>query len=359
MDPLLLNSSGDLPAAILQNKHFPITAPSIVKTRAHTSRNHFVRAAAKRQAQHKGANLCLDAGLPCTTSNWGEATCHRCGQQDTATTSARRPQLEKILHFEISTGNLQRANPRWTQVHRNRTARNHTHSIGKGASDELEGRDLARSKVPLPSDRYRLVRRPTLEREEAFRDASTARGNVYLGRKMPMTEDDQVAELYRMGLLYDDEQVRGESFNLDSINHEEPIYSIRTAKPSRKSKRSQSFSFNQPLHLDLSFTDLGGDQTIAQLLSSSSSDDDTSLPDSQSPSQRTFAPLRVIYELDGSQPSFDVDTSQPPDLISDEILSDYDCFSDSELDDGPRQREVFDSAATPTSDAWVVLGDDS
>jgi hypothetical protein len=70
----------------------------------------------------------------------------------------------------------------------------------------------------------------------------------------------------------------------------------------------------------------------------------------------------VIYELDGSQPSFDVDTSQPPDLISDEILSDYDCFSDSELDDGdnvPSQREVFDSAATPTSDAWVVLGDDS
>jgi hypothetical protein len=175
---------------------------------------------------------------------------------------------------------------------------------------------------------------------------------------MTMTEDDQVAELYRMGLLYDDEQVRGEGFNLDSINHQEPIYSIRTAKPTRKSKRSQSFSFNQPLHLDLSFTDLGGDETIAQLLSSS--DDDTSLPDSsQSPSQRTFAPLRVIYELDGSQPSFDVDTSQPPDLISDEILSDYDCFSDSELDDGPRQREVFDGAATPTSDAWVVLGDDS
>lgn len=357
MDLLLLNSSGDLPAAISQNKHFPITAPSIVKTRAHTSRNHFVRATAKRQAHHKGASLCRDTGFPCTTSNWGESTCHRCGQQDTG--GARRPQLEKILHYEISTGNLQRANPRWTNVHRNRIARNHAHSNGLGFSDELEGKDLAHSKVPLPSDRYRLVRRPTLEREEAFRDASTTRGNVYLGRKMPMSEDDEVAELYRMGLLYDDEQVRGEGFNLDSIKHEEPVYSIRTAKPSRKTKRSQSFSFNQPLHLDLSFTDLGGDQTIAQLLSSSSSDDDTSLPDSNSPSQRTFAPLRVIYELDGSQPSFDVDTSQPPDLISDEILSDYDCFSDSELDDGPSQREVLDSAATPTSDAWVVLGDDS
>ncbi|KAM0199013.1 hypothetical protein ACHAPI_003458 [Fusarium lateritium] len=356
---LLLNSSGDLPAAIAQNKHFPITAPSIVKSRAHTSRNHFVRATAKRQSQHKGSNLCRDTGFPCTTSNWGESHCHRCGQQDTTTSGgARRPQLEQILHFEISTGNLQRANPRWTNVHRNRIARNHHPASGLGWSDEVEGRDLAHSKIPLPSDRFRLVRRPTLEREGAFRDASTARGNVYLGRQLPMNEDDEVAELYRMGLLYDDEQDRGEGFSLDSIKHEEPIYSIRPAKRSRKTKRSQSFNFNQPLHLDLSFTDLGGDQTIAQILSSSSPSDDGSLPDSNGPSSRSFAPLRVIYELDGSHPSFDVDTSQPPDLVSD-ILSDYDCFSDSELDDLPSQREVHDSAATPTSEPWVVLGDDS
>ncbi|KAK2935308.1 hypothetical protein FoTM2_003250 [Fusarium oxysporum f. sp. vasinfectum] len=273
---VLLNSSGDLPAA----KHFHINPPSTLKTRAQISRNHFVRATAKRQSQHKGANLCRDTGFPCTTSSFGETHCLRCGQQDSTNTNggARRPQLEKILHYEISTGNLQRANPRWTHVHRNRMARKHDHSSLGGSSDE---------------------------REEAFRDASTARGNVYLGRKMPMTEDDEVAELYRMGLLYDDEQIRGEGFNLDSIKHEEPTYSIRPAKQSRK-KRAQSFSFNQPLHLDLSFTDLGGSQALAQILSSS---DDT-VP-SATPT-RSFAPLRVIYELDGSNPSFDVDTSQPP-----------------------------------------------
>jgi hypothetical protein len=226
-------------------------------------------------------------------------------------------------------------------------ARKHDHSSLGGSSDEVEGRDLANSRISLPVDRFRLVRRPTLEREEAFRDASTASGNVYLGRKMPMTEDDEVAELYRMGLLYDDEQIRGEGFNLDSIKHEEPTYSIRPAKQSRK-KRAQSFSFNQPLHLDLSFTDLGGSQALAQILSSS---DDTA--PSATPT-RSFAPLRVIYELDGSNPSFDVDTSQPPDLISD-----YDCLSDSELDDLPSQREFLDSAATPGSETWVVLGDDS
>ncbi|KAF4342350.1 hypothetical protein FBEOM_3757 [Fusarium beomiforme] len=350
---VLLNSSGDLPAAISQNKHFPINPPSTAKARAQITRNHFVRATAKRQSQHKGANLCRDTGFPCTTSSFGEAHCQRCGQQDNNTTGgARRPQLERILHYEISTGNLQRANPRWTHVHRNRIARKQDHSSLGGSSDEVEGRDLAHSKISLPSDRYRLVRRPTLEREEAFRDASTARGNVYLGRKMPMTEDDEVAELYRMGLLYDDERERGEGFSLDSIKHEEPIYSIRPAKQSRK-KRSQSFSFNQPLHLDLSFTDLGGDATLAQILNSHTSpSDDANLP-SSTPS-RTFAPLRVIYELDGSNPSFDVDTSQPPDLISD-----YDCLSDSELDDLPSQREILDSAATPGSETWVVLGDDS
>ncbi|KAI1052183.1 hypothetical protein NW752_010811 [Fusarium irregulare] len=338
MDSLLVDSPGDLPS-----KHFPITPDPVIKSPSQITRNHFVRATAKRQSQYKGSNICRDTGFQCTSSYRGPTTCRRCGQQDTP----RRPELEKILHFEISCASLSRFHPRWCNIRRTPNSR----SKGNGTSDELEGRDLAQSQTPLPSDRYRLVRRPTLEREEAFRDASTARGNVYIGRKMPLSEDDEVAELYRMGLLYDDEQERGEGFNLDSIKHEEPVYSIKPSKTSRK-KRSQSFSFNSPLHLDLSFTDLGGDQTIAQLLSSSSSDD--SLPPT-----RTVAPLRVIYELDGSQPSFDVDTSQPPDLISDEILTDYDCFSDSELDDLPSQREVFDSAATPTSDAWVVLGDDS
>ncbi|KAF4444407.1 hypothetical protein F53441_11131 [Fusarium austroafricanum] len=349
----LLNSTGDLPAAISQNKHFPVLPATSVKARAQT-RSHFVRATAKRQAQHKGPNLCRDTNIPCTTYTCDDSYCRRCGHQDKKNTGgARRPQFEKILNQEISTTYWQRVSPRWEHVHRNRIARNNRPSL----SDEVEGRDLAHSKVPLPSDRFRLVRTPSLEREEAFRDASTARGNVYLGRKMPMTEDDEVAELYRMGLLYDDEQDRGEGFNLDSIKHEEPVYSIRPAKRSRKTKRAQSFSFNQPLDLDLSFTDLGGDQTIAQLLSPPPSDDGT-LPDS-TPSSRSFAPLRVIYEVDGSNPSFDVDTSQPPDLVSD-MLSDYDCFSDSELDDVPSQREVIvDSVAPPGSDAWVVLGDDS
>ncbi|KAF5004783.1 hypothetical protein FDECE_8722 [Fusarium decemcellulare] len=347
----LLNSTGDLPPAISQYKHFPISADSAPNARGYASRNHFIRANAKRQAQSKSSNLCRDTGLPCTTATFGTPHCYRCGEDNTLHPSARRPQLERVLRTEISTLNLGPGrNVAWLGERRARRSRNRPEA--SWSSNEVEGQDLARSNVPLPSDRFRLVRKPTLEREEAFRDASTAK----LRRSQTATDDAEVAELYRMGLLYDDEQDRGEGFDLNSIEHEEPVYSIRPAKRSRKNKKSHSFSFNEPLHLDLSFTDLGGDQTIAQFLASSSeASDDGDIPEASS---RSFAPLRVIYELDGSQPSFDVDTSQPPDLVSD-LLSDYDCFSDSDLDDLPSQREVRDSAAAPSSDTWVVLGDDS
>ncbi|RSL49149.1 hypothetical protein CEP53_009270 [Fusarium sp. AF-6] len=352
----LLNSSGDLPSAISQYKHFPITPDATSKTRGYSSRNHFIRANAKRQAQSASTSVCRDTGFQCTTTTCGTERCHRCGE-DQINRGARRPQLERVLRNELLfTGPEQLRldyrvrHPRNRGIPRGRTQTS-------CCSDEVEGRDLARSKVPLPSDRYRLVRKPTLEREEAFRDASTAKGNVHLRRTQPVNDDAEIAELYRMGLLYDEEKQSEEAFDLNSIQHEEPVYTIRPAKRSRKNKKSHSFSFNDPLYLDLSFTDLGGDDSIAQFLSPTPSDDG-SIPSGNGPSARTFAPLRVIYELDGSQPSFDVDTSQPPDLVSDP-LSDYDCFSDSDLDDLPSEREVRDSAATPSSDVWVVLGDDS
>ncbi|KAM0427587.1 hypothetical protein ACHAPT_007548 [Fusarium lateritium] len=352
----LLNNAGDLPAAISQHKHFPITGDNTTKTRGYSSRNHFIRANAKRQAQSSSTSICRDTGFHCTTATSGTDHCYRCGE-DKSNRGARRPQLEKVLRNELlfTPSDRLRLDYR-VRGPRDRFPRSRTQTA---CSDEVEGRDLARSKVPLPSDRYRLVRKPTLEREEAFRDASTAKGNVHLRRTQPVNDDAEIAELYRIGLLYDEERESTEAFDLNSIQHEEPVYTIRPAKRSRKNKKSHSFSFNDPLYLDLSFTDLGGDDTIAQFLSEPS--DDGSLPQGNGPSERSFAPLRVIYELDGSQPSFDVDTSQPPDLVlSDDPLSDYDCFSDSDLDDLlPSEREVRDSAATPSSDVWVVLGDDS
>lgn len=333
----LPTSTGDLPSSLSQHRHIP-PGRSLNRPHAHRSRNYIVRAAAKRYANTPGTYLCQELGLPCAPN------CSRCSDSNPVT---RRARIERDLRAETTPIAIRYRSPRtrtrWT-------------------SDESEGCDLARSAVPLPSDRFRLTRTPSLEREDAFRDAATAKGNVRLRRNQSVNDEAEVAELYRMGLLYDDEQDRSESFNLNCIEHREPVFTIRTAKRSRKNKTRRYSDLDQPpLHLNLSFTDLGGDQTIAQYLSSNSSATDSEPSDDgsvQQSSSRAFAPLRVIYELDGSQPDFDVDTSQPPDLVSD-LLSDYDCFSDSDLDDLPSQREVQDSAAAPASEAWVVLGDDS
>lgn len=347
----LPNIPGGLPAEITQHKHMQLGRVNSKPKANRRTRNYVIRAAAKRYAQSNESipKLCHELGLTCVNRAPCAAPHHYQREDSNPNPGARRTNLEKDLRNELYFTDLfSNLNPP-----RSRGTRN----TPRWGSDEVEGRDLAKSAVPLPSDRNRLVRRPTLEREDAFRDANTAKGNVRLRRSQPLTEDAEVAELYRMGLLYDDEKDRGDGFSLNSIEHEEPVYAIRPAKRARKNK-VRGYGLDRPLHLDLSFTDLGGDDAIAQYLLSSTAEQSEDGTVQKSEQSRSFAPLRVIYELNSSQPSFDVDTSQPPDLVSD-ILSDYDYFSDSDLDDLPSQREVRDSAATPASDAWIVLGDDS
>jgi hypothetical protein len=188
------------------------------------------------------------------------------------------------------------------------------------------------------------VRRPSLEREEAFRVASTAKGKVLI-RASPESDDAQVAELYQQGLLYDnDEQRPEETFNLNSIQHEEPVYTVRPAKRGRKSKRA-----GKPVALVLSYTDIG-EYSVKTSTDQLSTADDSKI-------NETFPPLRVVYEQNTSNPTFDVETSQPPDLMMDDSLSDYDCFSDSELDDDvPSQTEILENANNPSSETWIMLG---
>jgi hypothetical protein len=185
-----------------------------------------------------------------------------------------------------------------------------------------------------------------------------------------LDEDAQIAELYRMGLLYDDNEKSTSDlgFTLNNITHEEPVYSMRPARRTRK-LHNNTREFEEPLNLDLSFADLGNDDDLARYLVTPSStpeathgDMEDIQHDSRRHTRKLSAPLRVVYELDhNSGPSFDVDTSQPPDLIVDDSLSDYDYFTDSDMaDDVPSQREVDDGAAAATaSGAWVLLGDDS
>ncbi|KAG5931026.1 hypothetical protein E4U53_001989 [Claviceps sorghi] len=296
--------------------------------------------------------------------------------------------------FPLCAEDHSQMDPACLRNHMQRHLRNHYGHARKPAHNEhtprridyrdQEDRELAYSDVPLPSDGHRLARRPTLERQDAFRDASTSRGRVRVRRRFGPgpghggdddEEDRQVAHLYRMGLLYDsDKDQGGESFNLNSIRHDEPLYPIRPARQGRKCTRARC-GLDRRLHLDLSFSDLGEDEALAQYLVSlgraKNAEDDAddtgasvnasdSAGDSAEDAQRLShdaagssqsgpqAPLRVIYEL----------ATSPPPLVTD-LLSDYDCFSDGELDDVPSQRELQEEADSTPSDVWIMLGDAS
>jgi hypothetical protein len=320
-----MDISSSIAGSTADYKHFPIRNS---KPRRRTV-NHFVRAAAKRLAQENNNAHLYQLRSSLLAQAGGDG-------------SNPRQQLESALRKELFPVEL--------KVSQSRSWRS-----PRGRLDQDDGEALAKSNVPLPSDHARLVRRPTLEREDAFRDASTSKGNVRLRRAVPAIygdEDAQVADLYRMGLLYDDdERDRAEALNLNSIRHDEALYTIRPAKRARRNKSRR----NEPLHLNLSFADLGNDHSLAQYLSSPVSE----LPaDASERCDQDDVPIRVIYEIATSTPSYDVDTSQPPDLVDDN-LSDYDYLSETELDDTPSQQEVYDTAANPPTDAWIMLGDDS
>ncbi|KAK8848904.1 hypothetical protein PGQ11_015384 [Apiospora arundinis] len=106
-----------------------------------------------------------------------------------------------------------------------------------------DGIALARSDVPLPGDGGRRTK-PRLERQEAFRGPSVG-GFV--------SSDDVVesdADLYRLGLLYDDDEGnQGSGFSLDAIVHEEPLYVVRLSRRKQKRGSRNMRSPGTPLHI--------------------------------------------------------------------------------------------------------------
>jgi hypothetical protein len=335
------------------HRHFPINVRHNNKARRRTF-NHVIRDAAKQYVNQGEQHLvCLDgAGLD------------SCQNPDASLAEKRsRPHIEWDLakaalnsrgRYQIE---LQRSYH--TDGVQSRRARRWCRPRGPSLAEE-NSTYLARSDVPFPSDHDRTVRCPTLEREDAFCDANTFKPHGI--RTLSSGDDAEVADLYRMGLLYDDGE-KSSTIDLNSIRRDDPVYTIRPAKRARKSNgKSHGYDISRPLDLDLSFADLGDDDAIARYLDASSAITPSEIAAAHEEaiqhiaSQRSSSgspPLRVIYELDSLQPSFDVETSQPPGLI-DDFLSDYDCFSDSDLDETPtQQREIREDGAT--TDTWVML----
>ena len=108
-----------------------------------------------------------------------------------------------------------------------------------------------RRSLSPPSTRH--SRPPSLERQNAFcdeqskkrrrssDDSTSSRSDslVYDSESMSELHDmdkRDIAELYRLGLLYQNEYERGEGFSLDDIVREEPMYSVRVVQARPRGK---------------------------------------------------------------------------------------------------------------------------
>ncbi|KAI0460531.1 hypothetical protein F5B21DRAFT_12534 [Xylaria acuta] len=210
----------------------------------------------------------------------------------------------------------------------NAVALQHTVRVGWDRDDGEDSRRLAFDpSVALPGERRRQT--PRLERQEAFRAP----------QPWDISDTDVVindAELYRLGILYDDEgseHMRGSGFCLDAIVHKEPVYSIRGAKRAKKAHGRRLPLKQEDLHLsvELLSTYLGDDATIARFFAPMGDEgparlyhDDcggTSQQQNSSTLRNASAePLSIIYELaESSTHSLALAPTEGdfPDLISD------------------------------------------
>lgn len=314
------------------HRHFPITVRHNNKDRRRTV-NHIARDTAKQYArqgtQHElcpGLNFCRKPDA----SSAEKCTLHHMEKDIAWAISSSLPLISRDdLHSGHIDGRQGRRTRRWCRPR------------GLPGLAEENSTALAKSDVPFPSDHDHIPH-----------------GVCTLSS----SDDAEVADLYRMGLLYDDDEGK-DTFNLNTIRREEPAYTIRPAKRLRKAgAKSRASNISRQLNLDLSFADLGDDDAIARYLDASSATTPAEIAAAHEEAiqhvaaQRSSSgspPLRVIYELDSLQPSFDVETSQPPGLV-DDFLSDYDCFSDSDFDETPTQeREIREDGAT--ADTWIML----
>ncbi|KAK0639610.1 hypothetical protein B0T16DRAFT_463262 [Cercophora newfieldiana] len=176
-------------------------------------------------------------------------------------------------HLTLYHANLARhRTPRPNDPYSSDTAqsrRTHQSSSRKRSKfDSAEGIALARAQdVQLPGEDRRP---PSLERQDAFRDGSTAkrkRGDGSESSQESQESQREVEELYRMGLLYDDEHLRGEGFSLGSIAREregEVVWNVRYRPEKRRGRavRRDSQGGFQELNLALSFARLGEDEAL-------------------------------------------------------------------------------------------------
>ncbi|KAL0932126.1 uncharacterized protein CTRU02_213079 [Colletotrichum truncatum] len=267
----------------------------------------------------------------------------------------RLPLLDLILLRNHQRETTQR--PRQTR----RRHQQQNRSIQQWRYDEAaEGRALAAiASVRLPGSSLCPQRRrtPSLERQNAF--CEPRKTNKSRMAQRAAQEEKDIAELYRLGLLFDDEHVRGEEFELHSIVHSEPGYTMRPAKKAHKST-AQEYSFEDDLQfaLDLSLAELGHDESFASYLLPPGLDEISSADEStdSSPSHFISEPVSSPHSLNDDLP--DLTTDSDSDHASLDSSSIDECWTTPHSKDGTsRIGDVVDHDVS--DDACIGLGDGS
>ncbi|TRX88712.1 hypothetical protein FHL15_010384 [Xylaria flabelliformis] len=269
----------------------------------------------------------------------------------------------------------------------------HTVRLGWDPDEREDGRRLAFDPtVALPGERQRHM--PRLKRQEAF----------CIPKTWDISDTDIVvsdAELYRLGILYDDdgsEHIHGSGFCLDAITHQEPVYSIRPTKRTKKShyRRLPLGEKNSHLSVELLSTYLSDNTAITRFFAPMGDKEPARLhhDDFGGTNQQQMSstlrnvsaePLSIIYGLSESSIH-----STPTEIDSIDLMSDQDeerckelkedisysgdwaLVSDTDSDAGQSIRDTdwvdteadmftgHEAAADPVGGAWVFLaGDDS
>ncbi|KAL2134422.1 hypothetical protein VTI74DRAFT_261 [Chaetomium olivicolor] len=282
-----------------------------------------------------------------------------------------RPQLVAGLPMAVQTRHVKPRNGGWAAevaegcaLARSAVSLPGEVSWGYGAGGH--GRQSPRSRNCSRSGRRRL---PSLERQNAFRDEKTAkrrrcespedemRGCLGpdTGRDLVQMEreDAEVEELYRMGLLYDDEYERGDGFSLEKIIREEPVYSVRV-RPARKGRREQNKVTGVSLSVDLVFSVLGEDEAFAGWMASGSPEGGVSAPAVRSRETVHDTQLTVIYELADDHESV---VEEEDSLVDLDGWADYSVADEEEGYDGNRTAQALE-VVDDDVDSWVLLGHD-
>ncbi|KAK0738908.1 hypothetical protein B0T18DRAFT_395124 [Schizothecium vesticola] len=221
------------------------------------------------------------------------------------------------------------------------------HHLPRKAGSRFENRlgdedvELARCKdFRLPGQ----PRVPSLERQDAFCEGRRGVGlkkqaqvqcERTRGRKRPMEVDDE--ELYRMGLLYDDEHERGEGFGMDMIE--------RGPVEDGDDKDAEWEEERWKLDLALSFAQLGDDEALAAFLMAPGAEE--RVVGGAGRVTRRHEGLTVVYELEE-----DSCWTQRPELEDEWAFLDASTTGD--RDDNDKSA----TATNPDTDAWIVLGSD-